>query len=337
MSATAPACRKASVAQGAHLKDIPREVRHKLSRLRVRDDRRNIASLVTDWATIALAIGVSLATDHPFVYATAVVVIGSRQRALMNLVHEASHRKLFGSRRANDWAGKLLAAFPVLTGLAAYTCSHCRHHAALWDEARDPKTIRYRQLGLVAPRADRRFWWRHLVRPLALLHVPHNVVAALSWVGEPRSERVQRIAYWTVVLITASVLGFWEELALFWVVPYCTSFQVIRYWAEMAEHAGLRTTDPWLASRNWTSNALMRWLLLPHDEYHLIHHLFPGIPHYRMPEAHRTLMQVPQYAAAHHCQGFFWPRSPYALSVLQDIRHPDRGAARRSRVSHPAG
>jgi fatty acid desaturase len=328
MSVTAPACRKTSVAQGAHLRDIPRDVRLELARLRVRRDGRNVAALAADWTTIALAVAASLVTGHLAVYAIAVVIIGSRQRALMNLVHEASHHKLFRGRRANDMAGKLLAAFPVVTGLAAYTCSHCRHHAGLWDEQRDPKTIRYRQLGLVAPRADRSFWWRHLARPLALAHVPHNLSAALSWAGEPRSERVQRAAFWAVVLGVVASLGLWRELLLLWVVPYCTSFQVIRYWAEMAEHAGLRTTDPWMASRNWTSNALMRWLMISHDEYHLIHHLFPGIPHYRMTEAHRTLLQVPQYAAAHHCDGFFRPRSPHAPSVLQDIRHPDRISVR---------
>jgi fatty acid desaturase len=51
-----------------------------------------------------------------------------------------------------------------------------------------------------------------------------------------------------------------------------------------------------------------------------VHHLFPAIPHYRLREAHKILMQeVPEYAAGHHCDGFFFPRRPEAPSVLQDI------------------
>jgi hypothetical protein len=34
-------------------------------------------------------------------------------------------------------------------------------------------------------------------------------------------------------------------------------------------------------------------------------------------------MHVPEYAAAHHCDGFFFARRPDAPSVLQDIAKPD--------------
>jgi fatty acid desaturase len=311
------------------MRDVPRELRRELAALRARDDRRNVVAILSDWLAVAVAIAASIVTANPFVYVAAVIVIGSRQRALMNLVHEASHHKLFTRRGVNHWAGKLLIAFPVITGLAAYTCSHCRHHARLWDEERDPKTLRYLELDLVEPAADRSFWVKHLARPLALVHVPRNVAASLSWEGEPRAERLQRLAYWVVVLAVVGLLGLWTQLVLFWVLPYCTTFQVVRYWAEMAEHAGLRSSDPWQATRNWTSNGLVRWLMLSHDQYHLVHHLFPGIPHYRTPAAHRLLMQVPEYAAAHHCDGFFWPHRADTPSVLQDIRHPSGVPVRR--------
>lgn len=313
------------VARGNFKRAIPTEVRRELSALQGKDNWRNVLYLGVDWAVVAAAILATIASGmNPLVYALAVLVIGSRQRALMNLVHQGSHKKLFRSRSLNDWAGKLFAAFPILTSLSAYTCAHCRHHGFLWNEEKDPDAIRYAQLGLVSPPVDvPRFGVRALLRPILLLHVAHNVVSALSWEGEPRSETVQRAAFWAVVLTVVVSTGLVVPFLLFWAVPFLTTFQVLRYWAEMAEHSGLRSDDPWMATRNWTSSFVTRELLAPHsDNYHLAHHLFPLIPHYNINAAHRLLMRVPEYAGAHQCDGFFWPRRVDAPSVLQDIRRP---------------
>jgi fatty acid desaturase len=305
------------------LKAIPRDLRIELAALRAKDNWRNIFFLAGDWLLIAASIAAALAAHmHPAVYVLSVVIIGSRQRALMNLVHQASHRKLFRTRGLNDSLGKLFAAFPLLTSLSAYVCNHCRHHGFLWDSERDPKLLRYRQLGLVDPFGGgrRAFVRRHLLRPLLLWHAPSNVLASLSWRGEPRSETLQRVAFWAMLLPSLVLFGVGTEFLVFWLVPFGTSFQVIRYWAEMAEHAGLRSSDPFQATRNWRCGMLGRFLLAPHsDWYHLTHHLLPAIPHYRLADAHRLLVQVPEYATGHHCDGFFWSRRSERPSVLEDI------------------
>ena len=305
------------------MKAIPRELRLELAALRAKDNWRNVFFLAGDWLLIAASIAATLAAHmHPAVYILSVLLIGSRQRALMNLVHQASHRKLFRSRTLNDSVGKLFAAFPLLTSLSAYVCAHCRHHGSLWDSEHDPKLFRYRQLGLVEPFADgrRAFARRHLLRPLLLGRAPSNILASLSWKGEPRSETFQRVAFWAMLLPSVVITGAGPAFVAFWLVPFATSFQVIRYWAEMAEHAGLRSSDPFRATRNWKGGVVARFLLAPHsDWYHLTHHLLPGIPHYRLADAHRLLMQVPEYASGHHCDGFFWSRRAERPSVLEDI------------------
>ncbi len=312
--------------QGGYKKAIPKDIRKELSSLQNKDNWHNVFYLGLDWLVIAVAIAAAVASSiNPLVYAAAVIVIGSRQRALMNLVHEASHKKLFRNRIANDRVGKLLSAWPLLSSLSAYTCAHCRHHGYLWNEEKDPKTAAYRALGLLSiPENRRQFLFRYLVKPFFLMHVTRNVAGSISWEGEPRSETVGRIVFWAVLLGTVSASGLIVPFFLFWVVPFLTSFQIIRYWNETAEHAGLQTDDPWMATRNWNSSLLGRFLLAPHsdDLYHLTHHLFPLIPHYRLAAAHRLLMRVPEYARGHHCDGFFWPRRANAPSVIQDIWRP---------------
>lgn len=102
-----------------------------------------------------------------------------------------------------------------------------------------------------------------------------------------------RLGFWAVVGGAIYYTGTWLPFLLFWVVPFVTSFQMIRYFGEMAEHAGLQSTSPWMGSRVWTSCLPVRWLIAPHnDEMHLTQRLFPRIPHYRIRQAHNLLMQV---------------------------------------------
>ena len=296
-----------------------------LARLQRTDNHTNVFYIAADWLAIGGAVVTSLLVPSTVVLVCALMVIGSRQRALMNLLHQASHAQLFANHRANYWCGQLLIAFPLLIGLGSYRKSHLAHHRHLWDEELDPKTIRYGELRLVtvAPRRSR-FLLRHLGYSLALRQVPANLRAALSHQAGSRVETWGRAAYWLVVVGVAVACGVERELLLYWGVPYLVVLQVIRYWTDAAEHSGLRSDDPWTATRSWTAGPLVRWLLAPHaDSYHLAHHLVASVPHYRLKALHRELLQIPEYAAGHHCDGFFLRRRPEYLSVIRDICRPD--------------
>jgi fatty acid desaturase len=320
-----PASQRAIVRK-RYRKEIPEELRAQLIALERKDNGHNLFYIGSDWLVIIAAIAVTLTLGmNPLVYILAVIVIGSRQRGLMNLLHEASHGKMFKHRVLNDWIGRFFTTYPMGASLSAYRAAHYIHHGWLWDEEKDPKTIRYQELGLVVPPRDQlTFFKRHILRPLLLAHVAHNIAVALSLKGERRSETFVRFGFLALVIAGVILTHTFLSFLLFWVVPFCTSFQIIRYWNEMAEHAGLPEYNAWMATRNWRSNPLAEWLLAPHsdDLYHLTHHLFPLIPHYRLAAAHRLLMQLPQYANAHHCDGFFFPKRKDAPSVLQDIRRP---------------
>jgi fatty acid desaturase len=244
----------------------------------------------------------------------------------MNLLHQASHKRLFHHIRMNDWLGCLFIGFPLMTSLSAYTYAHRLHHAYLWNRDIDPKAMRYDELGLLPPtRHLPTFILRHLLAPLFLVHVPANLVAALNWRDEKRRETWCRYGFWLAILVLSIVTGTWLFLVLFWVVPYCTVFQIIRYLADMIDHAGLESRDPWLSTRTWEGSWVLRAILAPHsDNYHLTHHLFPLIPHYRFAQAHRLLMHVPEYAHAHHCRNILWSGDITVPSVMKDILAPER-------------
>ncbi len=326
-------CRPWALVFGEHKKAIPPKIRQQIAELRRSDNWRNLLHVGGDWLAMGLAAAAALSSGmHPVAYALAVVAVGSRQRALRSLVHEASHEKLFRNARLNNAVGQLLVAFPLMTSMTAYRCAHRQHHGHLWDPEHDPKMSKYAELGLISPPDGTRthFVKKHILRPLLLAEVPSNLVSDLSWKAKPRAENASRYAVWLGVVAALSWLGWLDEFALLWLVPFCTTYQVFRYWSDMADHAGLYSADPWRSSRSWNGSWLVVQLIGPHGaNWHFPHHLFPQVPHYRVRQAHELLLRVPEYAAGHHCDGFFWPRRSGVASVVQDVRRGERDSAGR--------
>jgi fatty acid desaturase len=162
---------------------------------------------------------------------------------------------------------------------------------------------------------------------MTLIHVPRYFLgtlhANLFSQNEPAQETFLKAIYWTSVFLICHHFGILYEFGLYWLVPFFTTFQVIRYWVEMAEHAGLRSNNPLESSRNSFGNVAERFILQPHhDCYHLAHHLLPSIPHFNLKKAHLTLMKYQPYAEAHHCLGFFSSLIPGFQTVIEDIRGP---------------
>lgn len=308
------------------------ELQNKIRVLYSKNNWYNFFSIGYDWSIIVCAIIFAKVFPTWWAYVISIAIIGSRMRAFDNLMHEASHVLLFKNRTLNKWMACLFAAFPVFTSYTTYCNSHFLHHRHLWDIDNDPDTKRYSLIGLDKPQKSvRGFIMKHIIKPLTLTHVPKYIYGTIKVnifsKEEPWSERMAKILFWLLIITASIIFNFWQELILFWFVPLLTTFQIIRYWAEMAEHSGLKNENELYASRNTFGNPIERFLLHPHhDNYHLVHHLFPAIPHYNLKKAHLVLMEDPSYKEAHHCTGFFKSFLPGFYSVIEDIcgRYLDR-------------
>jgi fatty acid desaturase len=295
------------------------------------DNHTNIFFLAGDWLLIAAAIAASEVAQRQLspglrlvAYLIAVVAIGSRMRALMNLTHQACHRQLFRNDVANEWCGRVFSAWPLGISTRVYRRDHLSHHRSLGVPGEDPKVQRYRDLGLyMLPAWLPQFVYEQVLKPLFTLQYARWICATAM----ARGDRVGRLALWAILLGLVTMLGMGTELCTYWLIPLLTSFQVIRQWAEAAEHAGLFECDSeWMKTRSWTSSRLTQWLLAPHsDSHHVLHHQFPRVPHFNYAAVHRLLMrECWEYRAAHHCDGFLLPRRVDAPSALQDMVNPTR-------------
>lgn len=86
----------------------------------------------------------------------------------------------------------------------------------------------------------------------------------------------------------------WTPLAwwlLLWVLPAVTVLQAILRLRAVFEHGAPGGVEsPLTAARTNTAGPIMRLALFPHHvNYHVEHHLYPAVPHYRLPALHAAL------------------------------------------------
>jgi fatty acid desaturase len=90
-------------------------------------------------------------------------------------------------------------------------------------------------------------------------------------------------------------------------VPLMTVFLAIRYIRIVAEHYAVEHESVLNESRTVIAPFWELWLIAPWGlNYHLEHHLFPGVPCFRLAELHRLLMtRDPFPQIAHITHGYF--------------------------------
>lgn len=281
---------------------LPPEEIKRLSRLSPARTWLAVAELVAAYgATVAL----TLAFWHPLTILAALVVIAAIQHALMVLTHDAAHYRLFASRRANDTLGRALGAV-IGISMCAYRVVHRLHHNHLYERM-DP------DLPLMAgyPRG-RWYLIRRLLRDLTGITAYKNYAyffgapSANAETGQslrplddtsPALRRAALNDRWLVagvqvgLLAVAVLTGLWPYYLLLWMLPALSPLQAILRLRAVMEHGAVGDlSNPRTAARTTMMPAWAGWLLAPFQvNYHIEHHLYPSIPHYRLAEAHLRL------------------------------------------------
>ena len=97
-----------------------------------------------------------------------------------------------------------------------------------------------------------------------------------------------------VLFAGLSAAGYWWLYPVMWLLPLATWYQLVSRIRNIAEHAGVPDNDdPLRNTRTTYANPLMRLLVAPYwVNYHLEHHLFLFVPCWRLPQAHRALLEA---------------------------------------------
>jgi fatty acid desaturase len=253
-------------------------------------------------------------------FVVAVVVLGGRQLALANLMHEAAHGSLFRTRWLNEVFADWACAKPVWNDVARYRRHHLAHHAHTSSEL-DPD----RCLATAFP-VTRASLARKLLRDALGLTGLKRIVGLAAMdleliaytvtpevrrlprrkLGEHLAVGVRNMA--PVVLTNAALAGIlaltghaWLYAA--WALAFLTSFGVVVRIRSIAEHACTEVSeDPFRNTRTTLANPIARLLVAPHRvSYHLEHHLLMTVPYFRLPALHALLAErgaLPEGAVA---------------------------------------
>jgi len=289
--------------------DIRRRL-HELCRL---NNHSGLLGILFDYGIVAGSILLSVEVSWWF-YWLSIVLIGSTQRALVNLLHEASHKNLAHSPRLNTVLGTVFTGHLVFHMYNPYRNSHIGfHHRFLGEPAKDPDYSFHQECGIYDPGVSNTwFFLRNVVFAVlgfrTLAYIRYVVEDRLlfrpdqSTVSMPMSMRTERrvfLGLWLCVLVALGLTGTLLPFVLFWVVPLLTTAVAIGWLSELAEHYPLPESESKqiLMTRNRHGWALERFLLGRHnDNFHLVHHLNTGVPFWHMKRAHRVLLDDPAYA-----------------------------------------
>ena len=262
---------------------------------------RSSAQIVLEWIGIAGAIYLCSRYFDPWLYILTVMWIGARQNALLVLMHEGVHYRLFQNKKLNDWVGEVCTAWPVLVTLYGFRQTHWAHHRHV-NQPEDPDWQRKQNEMFTFPKSGWEMLWITLKcwsGIYALIAIPQlNVVTTV-----PPKIKYFRLAFYLAVLTASIVFHFWQGLLLFWIVPLFTYFFWVLYVRGVAEHFGgiEHHADLLQQTRHIEANLFERLFLAPnYIHVHIGHHLYPSVPFYNLGKLQETLMQNPDYASRAH-------------------------------------
>ena len=146
-----------------------------------------------------------------------------------------------------------------------------------------------------------------------------------------RATAIGRLAYMTLLygaLTAAEAMGWgpaWIWFGLLWVLPLFTAFplfMIMRQWVQHGNADRGRLTN----TRVFLVNPFLRYAVFPFGmDYHLPHHMYASVPHYRLPDLHDLLLKDPEYKEKGRVvEGYFLsphgsasvPRNPTVIEVL---------------------
>lgn len=195
-------------------------------------------------------------------------------------MHDASHRAVGKNQRLNTFVG-WLSGVPLLAPFAAFRHVHLEHHRCTNEGDDDPDHW-----------SGRGPWY---VLPLRWMTQDFYYYA---WYfqrrqSRPRSEVVAAvggIALFYGVVGLASALGFAWEALVYVLIPARVAIMWLAFSFDFIVHHPHdipASADRYRATAAWDHEGLT--VPLVSQNYHLLHHLYPGVPFYRYSRAWRML------------------------------------------------
>jgi len=314
--------KRQTVGGSAWLAELAPEKRAALRDLHALDRRWNWVALFFAVMWIGASAVVVLFPSWP-IRLIGYIVIGTAIHGMAVLTHETSHYRMLRSRLLDRLVGFLMG-MPVFVSYTAYRVLHAYHHKYTREED-DPdefnNVTRNRLLLSILF-----YSWLVIGTPIYLIHVAATAIIRGSWRDRLNvvAEYLLLAAIFIGAYLTARHFGRVDILLHCWALPMIVAmvFGNIRSWAE---HTMTIPGDPLTRTRTVKSNRLVSFLMC-NLNYHLEHHLCPGIPWYNLPKMHALLRDDYRKAGAFVYNSylrFLWDAFRNGIHGISFMRMPE--------------
>ena len=210
-------------------------------------------------------------------YLAACLINGTSGYFMFSPMHDAIHSSVGRSKKLNLWVGRI--TFLYFSSLVAFELMrfiHFRHHRNANGEGDEADHIV--QSGPA--------WLRPLKWPFIDLIYGWKYLG--YWKDRPKSETRSVIIMFLTTLVVWPWLiinGYLMELLMFWIIPQRISFFFISFIFVYLPHVPNEISEKEDAYRATSIREGMEWFLSPlmmYQNYHLVHHLYPNVPFYRL-------------------------------------------------------
>jgi len=169
----------------------------------------------------------------------AITLHGMRNLRMM-IFHQAAHRNMWGSPRADRLVGRIIAAALVVQSFQRYSREHISdHHAARHMTLHDP-TVQAMLITLqLRPGMTRRQMWRRIVGRLCspVFHARFAWARTRSYVhGATPAERRSALVGYLLLAALLTVLHGWIFFLVAWALPLLVFFQISNVLRLCVEH-----------------------------------------------------------------------------------------------------
>ena len=246
--------------------------------------------IIGSWAAVSI-------WKTPAVILVAILIIASRYYALLIIGHDGVHRRLFNKRALNDRFSDIFIYGAIGLIMRKMDHNHLQHHLHLATEA-DPDNYKY-----TANNKATRFRFvvfcvglLGLFEQLSKIYFRKNATVEGEKKSRPKSDPFNAIDVFVLLMWQVGLIGglsyfiAWWAYPVLWLLPayLSTVFDGLRSFCEHSE--GFEETSREGSLHSHLAPAIERFFLAPMNmNHHIVHHLWPSIPYYNLPEADRRL------------------------------------------------
>lgn len=287
--------------------------RDELAQLHKLNSWRSVSRIICEYILIACIIKLNFYYGSFPIYLISVVLIGSRQHALMVLLHDAAHFSIAKNKKVNDIIGTVMG-WTVLASLRGYRRHHLGHHIQKnLNTMKDPDYCRKQNKDWQFPMKKKSFFFM-ILKDLTGLNAYEYIVdarASKNILFETHLDKLivtLRFSFYILCGVIFTVYSLWVPFILYWIIPFFTYLKFVFRFRSIADHFVLSNKHLYDRTRTIIPNILERILIAPCNiSIHNEHHIYGSVPYYNLKKLHFLLAKNPNYRSVITLDpGYLW-------------------------------